>query len=75
MIYRFILWIKMHPNHNAYRDEICCPKCGSEKIHRRGYQVALSRTYFRYQCQVCAAWFRGNKQAYPQKGERGVNVT
>lgn len=68
-------WVKAHPNHNAYRDALCCPKCGSEKVQRRGYQVVLSRAYYRYQCQVCGGWFRGNKQAYPQKGERGVNVT
>jgi len=75
LYHRLRPWIKMHPNHNAYHDALCCPKCGSEKVQRRGYQVAATRTYFRYQCQVCAAWFRGNKQAYPQKGERGVNVT
>lgn len=36
-----------------------CPKCGSTHLHKRGSQVAKTRSYDRYQCQTCGAWSRG----------------
>lgn len=66
-------WIEKHPNYGAHSDKLCCPKCGGERVQRRGEQVAATRRYTRYQCQTCSAWFRGNK-AVGFKGERGVNV-
>lgn len=74
LYHRLRPWIERHPNHSAFKDDLCCPKCGSEKVQRRGDQVALSRTYRRYQCQTCGGWFRGNKSIGSHRGERGVNT-
>jgi len=52
-------WIKDHPNFT--RGEISCPKCGSTKLQNRGLQVAITRTYQRYQCQNCGGWLRSVK--------------
>lgn len=67
-------WIEKHPNFSAHAAGLCCPKCGSENVHRRGVQVARMQTYNRFQCQVCATWFRGNKPAKRTNVERGVEV-
>lgn len=67
-------WIRTHPNHNNFSEDLLCPKCGSRKVHRRGEQVAQSRVYVRYHCQTCAAWFRGNKALHHKKKEQGVNI-
>jgi len=64
-------WIVRHPN---VAGGLSCPKCGSEKVQRRGAQVAQFRTYARYQCQACAGWFRGSKAIDHGKQERGVNI-
>lgn len=67
-------WIERHPNWSAFKDGLCCPKCGSDKVQRRGDQVAITNTYRRYHCQGCGAWFRGNKQISSRRGERGTNT-
>lgn len=68
-------WIVRHPNMAAMRDEIACPKCGSDKVQRRGVQVAQSHRYDRYHCQVCAGWFRSSKPILGRKRqEHGVNI-
>lgn len=55
-------WIKVHPNralHTEDLENVQCPKCGSDKIHSRGYQYNRTQVYRRFQCQSCAGWFRG----------------
>jgi DNA-directed RNA polymerase subunit RPC12/RpoP/DNA polymerase elongation subunit (family B) len=70
---RLLPWIDRHPSHSAFDGELCCPKCGSRHIHKRGTQIASLATYTRYNCQECGAWFRNNKRTNKQ-GERGVNI-
>jgi len=65
-------WIVRHPNMSA--GDLACPKCSSTRMQRRGTQIAQTRTYFRYHCQTCSAWFRGNKALAGKKGESGVNI-
>jgi len=67
-------WIVRHPNLGVEKDAVACPKCGSEKVQRRGEQVAQIKRYHRYHCQACAAWFRGNKALAGPRSERGVNI-
>jgi DNA polymerase elongation subunit (family B) len=64
-------WITQHPN---MADGLACPKCGSEKVQRRGAQIAVRRQYRRYHCQVCAAWFRGSEPLTTKRVEHGVNI-
>jgi hypothetical protein len=50
-------------NYQLYGNGVCCPKCGSKSVQRRGTHVALTRTYQRYQCQneLCGGWFKEGK--------------
>lgn len=38
-----------------------CISCGSTKLQRRGYGVAKTRRYPRYQCSSCGKWQRGDQ--------------
>jgi DNA polymerase elongation subunit (family B) len=66
-------WIKSHPNHNAYSDEICCINCGSRKLHKRGEVRSRTSIFQRFQCQSCGAWSRSNKSQKVGK-ESLVNI-
>ena len=59
---RILPWVVQHPNHSAYTEIKCCPKCGSTKFQRRGTQVAKTARYTRFQCTGCGGWFRDNKR-------------
>ena len=67
-------WIEKHPNVGAFEDIMGCPKCGSDKLQRRGYAVTQMMKYIRYQCQSCGAWARGNKSVSHRRGERAANI-
>lgn len=55
---RLLPWIKTHPNAAVYLgNEMCCPRCASVKIQRRGIHVSTTRRYARYQCKGCGGWF------------------
>lgn len=42
---------------------VSCPTCGVEgKMQRRGFIVARTRSYQRFQCQACAAWHKSYKR-------------
>lgn len=66
-------WIRCHPNHGAYEDVACCPKCGSEDFTRRGVAITSTVKYARYQCKDCGGWFRGRNSISLNK-ERMLNI-
>ena len=39
-------------------DVPACSNCGSYSIQYRGVQVAVTRSYRRFQCQECGKWGR-----------------
>lgn len=45
---------------NGGSDTPACSNCGSESIQYRGYQMAATRRYRRFQCQACGKWGRDN---------------
>lgn len=54
-------WDKNHPLVN--RGEIeNCPKCGANKVQRRGFEYTLLRKKQRYQCRTCHGWYCGSAQ-------------
>lgn len=55
---RLLPWIKNHPNRSVYEGAACCPNCGSEKAQARGFAIARTVRYHRFQCQDCGTWFR-----------------
>lgn len=60
--FKLLPWMNTHPNRNAYRDVNCCPKCGSGKIHARGFTYAQTGRRQRYQCQNCGGWSAGKPE-------------
>jgi DNA polymerase elongation subunit (family B) len=58
---RFLPWITNHPNVGIGLDGERCPRCGGTNLQSRGYAVALTRRYKRFQCQDCGSWGRSVK--------------
>jgi len=62
LYYLFRSWDNQHPQVNEVHGGIIanCPKCGSNKIQKRGFTYTMLRRKQRYQCQKCAGWFEGS---------------
>lgn len=56
-------WITGHPNRSVHDEGKCCPNCGSDKYHARGYAITRAAKYKRYQCIGCGHWFKDAKRA------------
>jgi RNase_H superfamily len=55
--YRMRPWITNHPNLNLYTFSEGCPKCRSQHVQKRGFEMRLTTKRQRYQCQDCGGWF------------------
>lgn len=55
---RLLPWIANHPNQSVYHGGACCPNCGSENAQARGFAVARTMRYQRFQCTDCGTWYR-----------------
>ena len=55
---RFLPFMVEHPNYGLYDPNAICPKCGSKEVQWRGFAVAITRTYRRFQCKKCGGWGR-----------------
>ena len=52
-------WIANHPNVSVLNGLIDgCPKCGSNKLQKRGLKYNKTTTYQAYQCQSCRGYCR-----------------
>jgi hypothetical protein len=65
-------WVVGHPNVGVFDGDHCCPKCGGNKLQRRGQYVTRNKSYPQLQCrtQGCFAWLylvSGTLQAGVQK--------
>lgn len=67
-------WIKAHPNLGTYSDGevMLCPKCGSDKLQKRGEAVSQNTRYQRYQCVNCGGWSRGKIMLTSLSKRRGL---
>jgi DNA polymerase elongation subunit (family B) len=54
-------WIKTHPSHALYDDELKCNICKGKKLIKRGFAYTNVFKYQRYQCKKCGAWLRGRR--------------
>lgn len=52
-------WAKTYPNLNVYNQSFKCPRCGSNRIQKRGNLYTNTYKYQRYHCTECRGWFRG----------------
>jgi len=59
---KLLPWITTHPNVRLYNGMTGCPRCGSERLHKRGYKTRGLSIYQQYQCQACGGWFRDTKR-------------
>lgn len=51
-------WIATHPDLREIGEDEKCPKCHSNKVQKRGFEVTRISRYQRLQCQNCFSWFR-----------------
>lgn len=57
---KLLPWIGNHVNVNVYSEEThACPKCGSDKMQRRGFNYTKTGRRQQYQCQACKGWCVG----------------
>lgn len=50
-------FMSSHPNlGDIIQRDGCCPKCGSDNLHKRGFNNKRSGSTQRYQCQSCFGW-------------------
>lgn len=53
-------WMENHPNIANYNplEKMLCPKCGSDKVQKRGKALTQTGEYHRFQCGACGGWSR-----------------
>lgn len=77
-------WIpgSMHPNIGMWNqsDDMVCPRCGSNRLQKRGYERTSAGIFQRYQCQEegCAAWSKSALRSKAVSGdgkERAITTT
>lgn len=63
LYYKLLPWIVDHPNMAMYNNSLVhqCPKCGSDKLQKRGTDPTKTQIYQRYKCMSCGGWSRGRK--------------
>jgi len=58
LYYRFLPWIKNHPNVN--QGQTACPKCGAVRgQQKRGFSYTALKKKQRLQCTSCTGWYEG----------------
>ena len=55
---KLLPWSPTHPNVTAQEDHetMCCPKCGSHHIVKRGFHYTNKGKFQRYRCNGCGGW-------------------
>jgi hypothetical protein len=62
---RLLPWITNHPNitlDEPKRESPLCPNCGSDRVLKRGWNMAKSYRMRRYQCLGCGHWSSGERE-------------
>ena len=69
-------WIAQHPNLGVFSANSAtrCPKCGSDHVQKRGYEVTQASRYQRFQCMSCSGWSRGKALLTPAAERRALLV-
>lgn len=59
---RLLPWIPSYPSMAVITGEMdTCPKCGSDKIQKRGLAYTQARTYQQFCCTSCGSWSRSSR--------------
>lgn len=57
---KFLPWAPNYPNANILEGTVDhCPRCGSDKIQKRGFGVSITGRTQKYQCRGCGGWCSG----------------
>lgn len=59
LYHELLVWIDNHPNVQLYMGETTgtnCPKCGSDRMQKRGTRKTKVSEFQQYQCQTCGGW-------------------
>lgn len=54
-------WHPSHPNLSLLEGRPGCPACGSKKVQKRGYNIAIKSKTERLQCSDCGHWSTGKR--------------
>lgn len=63
--HKLLPWLVNHPNVGLYSDRPACPKCGGNRLSKRGTSRTKTQIYVRYQCQDCGTWSRDRTNSTP----------
>lgn len=69
---KFLPWITGHPNVGLFTSGLKCPKCGSERLQKRGIAYKATTTYQQYRCGSCGGWMRGQANERTERPLVGV---
>jgi len=59
---KFLPFIRNHPNvGDILQINGICPKCGSDKLEKRGFNMRRNGKVQRYQCRKCGCWTNESK--------------
>lgn len=68
-------WMRQHPVVGNFTESkaVQCPKCGSAKLHYRGYAYTNVGKFRKFQCQDCGGWGR-HRTSVHDDDKKKVNV-
>lgn len=58
---KFKPYINNHPSRQIYQHKRCCPNCGHDHSHARGFEPRIGYKIQRLQCVDCGKWYYGDK--------------
>jgi hypothetical protein len=61
---RFLPWILKYPNLRLYDEHEGCPRCGSDRLQKRGFKSTSVSRFQQYQCQACKSWSYDTKRVH-----------
>jgi len=53
---KLVPYVKTTLNKSLGETGMCCSKCGSHNLQKRGTTISLTKKYQRYQCKDCGGW-------------------
>ena len=65
-----------HPNMSIYSEDVtkCCPKCGSEDLHYRGYYYTNMQKFHRFVCNDCGGWGRDRSNQLDKEKRKTITT-
>lgn len=68
-------YIPLHPHVATEAERACCPRCGSDKIHYRGYIHTNSAKYRKFVCTLDGSWGREKVNLLTKEQRSAITVS